>query len=162
MFKVGDIVKARKSAESVYCITVDSHGFRGRVVKIKHHEITVEIIEHFNTEMIGYTIPVHMRYFELVGEKEDMGEKTLDKAIESTGLEILTIAMEECAELIQAISKLKRGKPNKDNLAEEIADVLICIDAVKKIGEISNKEIAKWRDFKEQRMLDRIKNDNFK
>ena len=29
--------------------------------------------------------------------------------------------MEECAELIQAISKAKRGKLDRDNLVEEIA-----------------------------------------
>ena len=38
-----------------------------------------------------------------------------------------TVCMEECAELIQAISKMKRGKDNRDNLIEEMADVMICI-----------------------------------
>ena len=42
-----------------------------------------------------------------------------------------TVCMEECAELIQAISKAKRGKINRDNMIEEIADVLICIENVK-------------------------------
>ena len=38
-----------------------------------------------------------------------------------------TVCMEECSELIQAISKMKRGKDNRDNLIEEIADVIIGI-----------------------------------
>ena len=38
-----------------------------------------------------------------------------------------TVCMEECAELIQAISKMKRGQSRRDNLLEEMADVLICI-----------------------------------
>ena len=42
-----------------------------------------------------------------------------------------TVCMEECAELIQAISKAKRGKINRDNMIEEIADVLICIEMLK-------------------------------
>ena len=47
-----------------------------------------------------------------------------------------TIAMEECSELIQAISKCKRyGCINKyrENLIEEMADVLIMIDELKMI-----------------------------
>lgn len=44
-----------------------------------------------------------------------------------------TIAMEELAELIQAISKAKRGKLNRDNLIEEIADVYLIIDWLIKI-----------------------------
>ncbi len=47
---------------------------------------------------------------------------------------IATIAMEECAELIQAISKYKRGKPDRDNMAEEIADVLISIENMKYVA----------------------------
>lgn len=63
-----------------------------------------------------------------------------------------TISMEECAELIQAISKAKRGKLDKDNLAEEIADVIICMDWVMDIYEISKKEVEKWLDYKKNRM----------
>ena len=47
-----------------------------------------------------------------------------------------TIAMEECSELIQAISKCKRyGCINKyrENLIEEMTDVLIMIDELKMI-----------------------------
>ncbi len=42
----------------------------------------------------------------------------------------LTVATEECAELIQAITKIKRGKPNMDNLIEELADVRIIVEQV--------------------------------
>lgn len=42
----------------------------------------------------------------------------------------LGILQEECAELIQAISKHLRGEP-KDNMLEEIADVEIMIDQIK-------------------------------
>lgn len=71
---------------------------------------------------------------------------------------IATIAMEECAELIQAISKYKRGKPDKDNMAEEIADVLISIENIKYIAGISNKKIQKWIDYKQKRSLKRVEN----
>ena len=47
------------------------------------------------------------------------------EVVSTNGKEIQsTICMEECAELIQAISKMKRGKDNRDNLIEEMADVL--------------------------------------
>lgn len=50
-------------------------------------------------------------------------------SIEKYGKETQSIVcMEECSELIQAVSKRLRGKPDAtDNLAEEMADVIICL-----------------------------------
>lgn len=89
-------------------------------------------------------------------------DSIVDSMIEVKGDEMLTIAMEECAELIQAVSKLRRGKPNKENLAEEIADVLICIEIIKKLGDISSERIDEWIDFKLDRAEQRIAKGEFK
>ena len=64
-----------------------------------------------------------------------------------------TVCMEECAELIQAISKAKRGKINRDNLTEEIADVLICIEMLKQMYSISDSEIDVWIKKKQKRKV---------
>lgn len=71
-----------------------------------------------------------------------------------------TICMEECAELIQAISKEKRGKSDKDHLAEEIADVIICIEMLRQIYNISEDAISSWIITKQERTIERIKGDN--
>lgn len=84
-----------------------------------------------------------------------------NKMIETKGNEMLVIAMEELSELIQAISKLKRGKPNIDNMAEEIADTLICIEIIKKIGNVSEDAIQDWVDFKLTRSLSKIEEGTF-
>ena len=68
-----------------------------------------------------------------------------------------TVCMEECAELIQAISKAKRGKINRDNMIEEIADVLICIEMLKQMYMISDEKINKWIEKKQAREADRMK-----
>ena len=73
-----------------------------------------------------------------------------------------TIAMEECAELIQAISKAKRGKLDRANMAEEIADVLICIEWIKEAYEISEEEINTWKLEKQYRIVRRLNNGDFK
>lgn len=73
-----------------------------------------------------------------------------------------TIAMEENAELIQAISKAKRGKLDKDNLAEEIADVLICIDWIQEIYGINPSEVYSWTDRKKERIVARLNAGVFK
>lgn len=73
-----------------------------------------------------------------------------------------TIAMEENAELIQAISKAKRGKLDKDNLAEEIADVLICIDWIQEVYGISPAEVYRWTDRKKERIVARLNAGVFK
>ena len=70
-----------------------------------------------------------------------------------------TVCMEECAELIQAISKEKRGKSDKENLAEEMADVIICIEMLKQIYNITEDEIYSWVITKQERTIKRIKKD---
>lgn len=72
------------------------------------------------------------------------------------------IAMEECSELIQVISKAKRGELDKDNLTEEIADILICIDWIKKIYNIKDSEIGTWLYIKKARIIKRLNTGEFK
>lgn len=69
-----------------------------------------------------------------------------------------TVCMEECAELIQAISKAKRGKINRNNMIEEIADVLICIEMLKQMYMISDEKINKWIEKKQAREAERMEN----
>ena len=82
------------------------------------------------------------------------------KSIEHYGTDLQTVVcMEECAELIQAISKMKRGKDNRDNLIEEIADVMICIEILKQVYGISDNEIQNYVCQKQNRSIERMKSD---
>ena len=82
------------------------------------------------------------------------------RSIEHYGKDLQsTVCMEECAELIQAISKEKRGKSDKDHLSEEIADVLICIEMLRQIYNITEDEIYSWVINKQQRIIRRIEKD---
>ena len=84
----------------------------------------------------------------------------IKRSIEHYGKDVQsTVCMEECAELIQAISKEKRGKPDKSNLAEEMADVIICIEMLKQIYNITEDEIYSWVINKQERIIERIKKD---
>lgn len=73
-----------------------------------------------------------------------------------------TIAMEECSELIKAVSKAKRGKLDKENMAEEIGDVLICIDWLKSTYNINQDDINIWMKIKKNRVVDRLNKGDFK
>ena len=69
------------------------------------------------------------------------------------------LAMEECAELIQAINKAHRTNAGDEaihHLTGEIADVLICIEQLKLMYEIDDKAIQKWIDYKCQRQVERM------
>lgn len=83
----------------------------------------------------------------------------LGKVCETWGDQhMLTIAMEENAELIQAISKIKRHGPNLDNsshLNEEVADVLICICELFVMGYLDVYEIAEIIERKVERSIRR-------
>ena len=77
---------------------------------------------------------------------------------------------EELAELIVAINKYERFiksnrhpkliKLARKNIIEEMADVLIMLDAVKKILDIQDEEIEHFRAFKLNRLLDRLKKES--
>ncbi|MCF0163172.1 MAG: hypothetical protein HUJ88_11435 [Fusobacterium necrophorum] len=70
----------------------------------------------------------------------------------------MIIAIEELAELQQAISKGLRGKLNYDNLTEEIADVEICLEWVRDYFDTFEKDIENWKQFKDHRIKERIEN----
>ncbi|WP_455577323.1 MazG nucleotide pyrophosphohydrolase domain-containing protein [Anaerosinus sp.] len=96
-------------------------------------------------------------------ERENKLTKLTDVIASKHPETALTIATEECAELIQAITKLKRGSAkNTDNLAEEIADVLICIDWVKRIYGVSELNVNHWIDYKISRCNERFANGTFR
>ena len=69
--------------------------------------------------------------------------------------EVMDILQEECAEVIQAVSKVSRfgidnykpGKPltNREHLEEELGDLLAMVDIMKEMGIVSwgNMEVAK-------------------
>ena len=84
----------------------------------------------------------------------------VQRSIEHYGKDVQsTVCMEECAELIQAISKEKRGKSDKEHLAEEMADVIICIEMLKQINNINEDEIYSWVINKQERIMRRIEKD---
>lgn len=86
----------------------------------------------------------------------EVNSYVVKRAIEHYGKDVQsTVCMEECAELIQAISKEKRGKSDKSHLAEEMADVIICIEMLKEIYSISDDMISEWIQIKESRIIER-------
>lgn len=68
--------------------------------------------------------------------------------------------IEEMAELTQAIAKHRESKDKAKsliNIKSEIADVLVVLDQMKYILNISDKELEELKDYKISRQLMRIK-----
>lgn len=84
-------------------------------------------------------------------ELKTMDDKPLDIGI---GTRNIVIVMEELAELQQQLSKFLRGKGDHIGLVEECADVIIGLDYVKHICNITDEEINKAINVK----IDRFKN----
>ena len=77
-----------------------------------------------------------------------------DKAFKINGTELqLTVAIEELAELQQALCKYKRGEDH--NVEEEIADVKIIIEQLEMIFD--KNVIARWKNKKVDRLEERLK-----
>ena len=83
----------------------------------------------------------------------------LDKVAHINGEGLtLTIATEECAELIQAITKLKRYgffDRYKNDLHEEVADVLICITELVALGYLDIDKVKDYQKLKINREIER-------
>lgn len=88
-------------------------------------------------------------------------KKIIADSIEHYGKPVQsTVCMEECSELIQAISKCLRygdTEENLDNLVEEIADVFICISMLKQMYDIPDVEIMAYIKYKQNRIEERMK-----
>ena len=67
----------------------------------------------------------------------------------------IDMIVEECAELIVAISHWKRGRAQEGAIAEEIADVEIMCEQLRYI--FGNEEIDAWKKVKLTRLEERIK-----
>lgn len=66
------------------------------------------------------------------------------------------ICMEEMAELRKEVSKYIRGKGNKANLAEEMADVYICLNMLAKMYGVTDEDINLEILRKQKRTLKRL------
>lgn len=95
-----------------------------------------------------------------------MERKFIEKIIEKNGIpRQCIVAMEECSELQKAISKMLRYHTGdkfvlyepKANLIEEMADVIICIQQLQVMYDISTQEIMDAQKVKEKRTLTRNK-----
>lgn len=83
----------------------------------------------------------------------------LDKVAHINGEGLtLTIASEECAELIQSITKVKRygfHDEYEENLHEEVADVLICIAELVCLGYLDIDKVRDYQKLKINREIER-------
>ena len=71
-------------------------------------------------------------------------------------LELLTILIEECAEVIQAATKNMKFcqiEENRKNLEMEIGDLLCMIDLAQEHGLISYSEVTDYQDAKREKLM---------
>lgn len=86
-----------------------------------------------------------------------MNKDIIERSIKKYGrITQSVICMEECSELIQAVSKQIRGIGSKENLVEEMADVTICLEMLKDIYDIDDTEIGQQIQYKQDRMEQRM------
>jgi hypothetical protein len=65
----------------------------------------------------------------------------------------INMCIEECSELIQALCKYKRGKP--DNVCEEIADCEILFEQMKLLFN-QDERVEGWKAFKLDRLAELV------
>lgn len=87
-----------------------------------------------------------------------MNREVLMEAIQHYGSDHqLNVAIEEMAELTKEICKRKRMANNRNEIIEEMADVLIMLEQLKLIFNISSIELEEQINFKIDRLQERMK-----
>ena len=86
----------------------------------------------------------------------DNQESVYVKLIEKYKDKQLIVAIEELSELQKELCKTLRGNINKENIIEELADVLIMLDQVKIYFKIEDDEIRDIIDQKIERTKERL------
>jgi len=78
-------------------------------------------------------------------------------ALDTWGAESQTVVVfEEMSELQKALCKNYRGADNRDNIAEEIADVQIMLEQMILLHNCG-PQVQKWRKMKLDRLADRLR-----
>lgn len=78
------------------------------------------------------------------------------------GYHNIVIVVEELSELTKELTKALRDKQDLNGIIEELADVLICIDYVKEVFDITDKELEYARSIKMNELKDKLTTlDNF-
>lgn len=78
-------------------------------------------------------------------------------AIRKNGKVMQTVvAIEEMSELQKELSKYIRGKGNRDNLIEEVADVLVMITQIQLMYYIPDDEVERIMHLKLNRLKERM------
>lgn len=85
-------------------------------------------------------------------------ETVIQKAIETYGADLQKqVAIEEMSELTKEICKDFRGKANRENIIEEIADVQIMLYQLMAMYNISDMELSITLGLKITRLDERLK-----
>ena len=85
-------------------------------------------------------------------------ETVIQKAIDTYGYDLQKqVAIEEMAELTKEICKDFRGKENRENIIEEIADVQIMLYQLMAMYNISDTELSYTLGLKITRLDERLK-----
>ena len=78
------------------------------------------------------------------------------RLIHRYGEKQIVVAIEELSELQKELCKSLRGKTNRENIIEEIADVLIMLDQVILYYGLDQQEIQKAVEYKIKRTKERL------
>ena len=85
-------------------------------------------------------------------EKKIICEQLIDKY----GDKQVVVAIEELSELQKELCKALRDKTNKENIIEEMADVIIMINQMQMYYKISDEELHKEINYKLNRTKERL------
>lgn len=90
------------------------------------------------------------------GEEKEREKEIYRQAIDKWEWLQKIVAIEEMSELQKELSKNLRGKDNRENIAEEIADVEIMLEQMKMLYDIED-DVKVWKHRKLKRLEEKVR-----
>ncbi|AZV59033.1 helix-turn-helix domain-containing protein [Clostridium sp. AWRP] len=150
--KIGLTQKNLASKVGVTSVTIQNYENNRREPNLETLNKLAEALGVYVNDLIGDQIRMSGK------NQDDRFKEVCIQAVRCYGEESRKqLAQEECAELIQALSKDVRGE--KHNVEEEIADVLIMIEQLTHIYD--NKKVKEWIKKKIDRLANMMEVINF-
>lgn len=85
-------------------------------------------------------------------------DEVINKSIQKYGTrQCLNQTIEELGELVVEVAKDIRGFDNREKVIEEMTDVLICFEYLRKVLAIDNREVEAVMNYKIERLNNRLK-----
>lgn len=123
------------------------------MAECKKYNLIIEFRTHAKLNSLECVEDDAITFAQVMCDEKSNTKDVFDEAIECFGIENQSVvAIEEMTELQKEITKALRGRDNKAEMTEEIADVYIMLTQIERMYGIDYSEVMEVMKYKRERL----------